>query len=372
MKSTYVKIGDKFDPTMDANMKYVSRMLCYIEDSKRFTLDKFVGQDKFYKEMYDIWQKFYEKYIVELVTKEYQTSSYSPVEGLRPFTEEILNYAKLFNEIIKDLITKCKLTPNHIVVAIIRISYLYSKNNLSFRYKYPPHKFSEPLSEIKCVWSGQFERNVLDLKEDILIPVVDHNGIFGINSWLQCFFNNIYLISTPIDPKPLHNGRVHATTLANAEHDVQHSYLAKYTGVRHMIKDFYYRMVEKQDKLSLLIMFFGIHEFVWDKRDANNINHVINDLLVFLKDDQGYMSGYIQNIFFHLMGFHHSIYDTIEVIEKILSIVLIIFPSIRFVGEEIQMFYEGKIYEAIGQHLYDDIRKNIWKKHRKNWTMIPF
>ena len=59
----YIKVGTKFDPVMDANMKYVGRMLQYIKDSKGFRLDKFPGQQDFYAEMREIWKKFRVRYM---------------------------------------------------------------------------------------------------------------------------------------------------------------------------------------------------------------------------------------------------------------------------------------------------------------------
>ena len=299
------------------------------------------------------------------------------------------NTVKIFinemNDQVEDLIKECKLTSSHIVIAIMKVVYMYTniKRDAKHIYVYPPDKLNQPLKETTHAYCLAFKNDCIDLKYNTLVPVHAHNGIFGINTWLRCYFNDVHLICTTDDPHQLHDGRVSAHTLENIEHDIEHSYSVMSVrtlpnlAIYDKLSNLYEEAIIEGDKLSILIIFYVLHEYIWLYKYEDKIHTAFTGFVKFLKEDKRYMGKYVSKEYaipdhggmslFEGMRTSETVHtgEVMKIIEKIVKFLSGIFSRRNECGL-LQMKFEKDITDAFGYYMYDD-REKFWMNNRKSW-----
>lgn len=68
---------------------------------------------------------------------------------------------------------------------------------------------------------SNYREKILSYKNNRIVPFVFHKGIFGYNTFLYLYFNNIYPVACSIDPYPAHRGGYPGSSGIFA-HDITH------------------------------------------------------------------------------------------------------------------------------------------------------
>ena len=234
-----------FSFMIDGYFSVAEELVTIVKISKNFTLKDYEGKEEFYSKYFD----YYGVLVDELISCS---------------KEEIPKCISDMTKYILEKIEKSEATLTLFANAYFIL--IYHIDNC----KFGQNRFiGEYGPDFNCEGSFESVKKMLSMNEGIIIPMVTPKGVYGVNSFLYCYFNNLFPIGITTNPLAVHGIEVGDSPILAIEHDLGHYSLISYRDKKYRSAEekTYQYILDNQAKMDigkpealLWMMFMEIHE----------------------------------------------------------------------------------------------------------------
>jgi len=242
----------EFDSWFDGNMTIAKKIVETFANSKDFTLMHYPKQEEFYND----YLSKYTDFVNSLSKQAY-------IRGINLESELFV-----LNKIMEALLVlkeKGTLTYAHFLAAYMQILIYMDTLKTGYPPMYPLSR--DPINKQSGVEDILKVLNNFAKAHPRIVPFTSKTGVFGINTFLYLYFNNIYPVAVATDPYPVHEGS-YTGSIAVMYHDFLHNGSIKANTSNtyyNTLKEVYIRILQNKriigsDTVKLLLAYiFDLH-----------------------------------------------------------------------------------------------------------------